>query len=411
MVEKTVETVFVVRVPPLSADEFITEWNETFNSKVRLMPHLAMRSLHTIVGLCLRDVNIEYGGDYVDLRDSSIVMQDSGTGKKPTIAFVEEITSKLGYTFRRRSNITPAGALGTIRLKNGEPTEIAGDLKTFDLVTCSEADSILYTKIDSFGNDLLTNICESQDSKNKISRRLAEGEVAPYSSKTSLFLTTTVPPALVNPRWLEKGLFQRFGIAIREVPIETYKAVRDELVDSVGKSCENNDKSIEELAKELARKRTALPSPKFTFSKDVKEAIKEKCHLLDEILENLKNETLLARTKSFTVRRDLKLITYVCHHAWLDNRQELGTADVEYGFEVAKQSWNDILNFFGRKASRVTSCSEEIVKLLSDGNIRTTSYFYEELGNRFQKENIRYHLSKLVENEAIQRIEKDQYKL
>lgn len=330
LIEKTAETMLVVRVPPIGADDLIAEWNKAFKAKVRLMPHLAVRSLHTIVGLCLSHVTIEYRGDRTDLRDSSIVMQDSGTGKKPTIQFVEEVAGFLGFSYRRRSNITPAGALGTIRLKNGEPVEITGDLKTFDLVTCAEADNILYTRIDSFGNDLLTNICESQDTENKISRRLAEGEVGPYSSKTSLFLTTTVPQALVNPRWLEKGLFQRFGIAIKEVPIETYKAVRDELVDTVGEPCEVGDKAVQELAKELHRKRSACATPKFVFSAEVKEAIKEEGHSLDKMLEDMRNETLISKTKSFTIRRDLKMITYACHHAWLDNRQKLNEADVEY---------------------------------------------------------------------------------
>jgi hypothetical protein len=412
LIQSTVETLVVVRVPPVSADDFIDEWNEAFNSKVREMPHLAIRSLHTIVGLCLGHVTIEYKGNCTDLRDSSLVMQDSGTGKKPTIEFVERMASVLGYSYRRRSNITPAGALGTVRLKKDKPMEFTGDLKTYDLITCAEADSILYTKIDSFGNDLLTNICESQDPENRISRRLAEGEIEPYTSKTSLFLTTTIPSqAFLNPRWFEKGLFQRFGIAIKEIPIETYKAVRDELVDSVGEPCEHNDRAIDGLAKELERKRSACPNPKFCFARGVKDEIRQKCHALDKMLEDMNNETILNRTKSFTIRRDLKMITYACHHAWLDNRQELASADIEYGFSVSQQSWNDILNFVGRKTSKVVSCGEAIMQLLKDGKVRATADFYEELGAKFRKENIRYHLSQLATREAIRKIAKDQYTL
>jgi hypothetical protein len=409
--ENALHATLVVRVPPLSDDEFITEWNEAFNAKVRLMPHLAVRSLHTIVGLCLSHVTIEYKGDRTDLRDSSIVMQDSGTGKKPTVEFVERIAALLSFSYRRRSSITAAGSVGTIRLKNGEPVEIAGDLKTFDLVTCAEADSILYQKIDPYGNDLLTNICESQDSENVISRRLAEGEVQPYTSNTSLFLTTTIPRGLINPRWLEKGLFQRFGIAIKDVPLDTYKSVRDELVDSVGESCDSNEKAIAELAKELKRKLAAIPNPNFTFPEEVKEAIKERGHSLDKMLEDMNNVTILEMTKSFTIRRDLKMITYACHHAWLDNRQELSTDDVNYGFNVSQQSWGDILNFVGRKTSKVISCGEAIVQLLGDGKVRATADFYKELGEKFNKENIRYHLSKLAAKEAIHKIDKDQYRL
>lgn len=410
MAESMHETTITLRVPPLNADEFVAEWNETFNAKVRLMPHLAVRSLHTIVGLCLSDVTIEYRGDRTDLRDSSIVMQDSGTGKKPTIEFVEKMAELLGYSCRRRNNITAPGAVGTIRIKNSESVEIEGDLKTYNLVTCAEADSILYQKIDTYGNDLLTNICESQDSENVISRRLAEGEVQPYTSKTSLFLTTTVPTGLINPRWLEKGLFQRFGIAVKEVPIAIYKRVRDELVESVGEPCGSNDRAVEELARELGRKRIACASPKFTFPKDVKDEIREKCHNLDRMLEDL-SPPIIAILKSFTIRRDLKMITYACHHAWLDNRQELATADVDYGFSVSQQSWNDILNFISRKTTRVTSCGDAIVGLLSDGKVRATADFYRELGDRFHRENIRYHLSQLANSKKIQRIEKDQYKL
>ncbi len=413
MTQSLEDVMFAVRVPPFGAEEFIAAWNDAFNAKVRQMPHLAVRSLHTVVGLCLSHVTISYRGDCTDLRDSSIVMQDSGTGKKPTLQFVEKMADLLSCSNCRRSNITPAGAVGTIRLKNGAPVEYEGDLKKYDLVTCAEADSILYTKIDSFGNDLLTNICESQDASNKISRRLAEGIVEPYSSKTSLFLTTTVPPRLdwKDQRWFDKGLFQRFGIAIKEIPLETYKSVRDELVDSVGESCEGNDRAIEELAKELDRKRKTCGTPKFAFSAEVKEKIIESCHSLDKMLEDMKNEAILNITKSFTIRRDLKMITYACHHAWLDNRQELSTEDVEYGFEVSKQSWDDVLNFVGRKTSKVSSCRDAIVRLLSDGNIRATADFYKELCDRFSKENIRYHLSQLTAGNMIQRIDKDQYKL
>lgn len=410
MIQSNAETLVVVRVPPVSADDFIYEWNEVFNAKVRLMPHLAVRSLHTIVGLCLSHVVIDYRGDRSDLRDSSIVMQDSGTGKKPTIEFVEKMASLLGYRYRRRSSITAAGAIGTIRLRKDKCEEIEGDLKKYDLVTCAESDSLLYQKIDPYGNDLLTNICESQDSENVISRRLAEGEVQPYASNTSLFLTTTVPPGLINPRWLEKGLFQRFGIAIKEVPIGTYKAVRDELVESVGEPCDTSDKAVEELAKELKRKRSACATPKFTFPREVKDEIREQCHRLDKMLEDL-SPTIIDRLKSFTVRRDLKMITYACHHAWLDNRQQLTTADVKYGFSVSQQSWNDILNFISRKASKVISCGEAIVQLLKDGNVRATADFYKALGDRFNKENIRYFLSQLANKGMIQRLEKDQYKL
>ena len=411
MIETTVHTMFVARVPPASADDFIDEWNEAFSSKVREMPHLAVRSLHTIVGLCLGHVNVAYKGNRADLRDSSLIMQDSGTGKKPTIEFVEKIAAMLGYSYRRRSNITASGAIGTIRLRKDKSEEIEGDLKKYDLVTCAEADSILYQKIDSYGNDLLTNICESQDSENVISRRLAEGEVQPYTSRTSLFLTTTAPRALISPRWIEKGLFQRFGITIKEVPLDTYKSVRDELVDSVGESCSGNDKAIEELAKELRRKRAAIPNPNFAFSKEVKETFKERGYSLDKMLEDMNNRIILDMTKSFTIRRDLKTITYACHHAWLDNRQELTSADTEYGFSVSQQSWNDVLNFVGRKTSKVVSCGEAITQLLKDGKVRATADFYQELGAKFHKGNVRYHLSQLATKEAIHRIAKDQYTL
>lgn len=411
MTQSLEDVMFTVRVPPFSAEEFITAWDNAFNSRVRQMPHLAVRSLHTIVGLCLSHVTIEYKGNRTDLRDSSIVMQDSGTGKKPTIEFVEKMAAMLSFSYRRRSNITASGAIGTIRLRRNKAEEIEGDLKKFDLVACAEADSSLYQKTDAYGNDLLANICESQDSENVISRRLAEGEVQPYTSKTSLFLTTTVPRGLINPRWLEKGLFQRFGIAIKEVPLETYKSVRDELVESVGESCNNSDKAVEELAKELKRKRNACATPKFSFPKEIKDEIREKCHGLDKMLEDMNDEAILNVTKSFTIRRDLKMITYACHHAWLDNRQELCAADVDYGFSVSQQSWNDILNFVGRKTSRVVSCGEAIIQLLGDGNVRATADFYRELGDRYHKENIRYHLSQLTARNAIQRIDKDQYKL
>ncbi len=411
MLENLSHVLLAVRVPPLNADDFISEWNDTFSTKVRMMPHLAVRSLHTIVGLCLNQVTIEYRGDCTDMRDSSIIMQDSGTGKKPTIEFVEKMADLLGYSYRRRSNITASGAIGTVRLKKEKSEEIEGDLKKYDLVTCAEADSILYQKIDSYGNDLLTNICESQDPGNTISRRLAEGEVKPYTSNTSLFLTTTVPPGLINTRWFEKGLFQRFGIAIKEIPHETYKAVRDELVDSVGESCKRNETAVIELARELKRKRDNCYTPKFTFSQSVKDEIKGKCHSLDKMLEEIKNENILRITKSFTIRRDLKMITYACHHCWLDNRQELSTADVDYGFGVSQQSWHDILNFVGRKTTKVTTCGEAIVQLLGDGKTRATADFYKELGNKFSKENIRYHLSQLASKNAIKRIDKDQYQL
>lgn len=157
------------------------------------MPHLATRTLHTTIGLLLRDVKFHYRDGCSDLRDSTIVQQDSGTGKKPAIEFVEEIARHLDFSVRRRSSITSAGAIGTLFEKKGGIFETQGDLRVFDLITCSEADSILYTPMDKFGNDLLTNLCESQDPNNVISKRLARGEITPFTSKSSLFLTTTIP--------------------------------------------------------------------------------------------------------------------------------------------------------------------------------------------------------------------------
>ena len=397
------------------AEKFIQEWNDAFSLKVFQMPHLAKRCLHTIVGLMLRDVKLCFQGSYTDLRDSSIIMQDSGTGKKPTIEFLEGIAKKLGFKFRRRSTITSAGAVGTVVIEDiidsdtnckiKAPVVVDGDLKTLDLLTCSEADSILYSRIDAFGNDLLTNLCDSQDAENQISKKLANGEVEPFTSKTTLFLTTTVPKT-INPRWFEKGLFQRFGISIKTISFEQYQDIRNEIFNNLGKGSDST-KTIDDLVTSLK----VRPIPKhFEISEEIKGKLLEKAKLLDQMLIDLKNPEIQATLKSFTNRRDLKLVVYACHHAWLDERNELNGSDVEYAFEVSRESWNDILNFIGHKTSEVKSCREAILGLMADGKTRKTDDIAKSLPT-FKRNNIYWSLSNLKDEGKLAYPERDTYRL
>jgi len=396
-----------------SADDFITEWNTVFGQKVFDMPHMATRALHTTIGLILKDVNVHFKGSYTDLRDSSIVMQDSGTGKKPTIEFLEEVVECLGLEFRRRSTITSAGAVGTIVIedvidpetgcKQRQGIVVFGDLKNLDLITCSEADSILYSKIDSFGNDLLTNICDSQDPKNLISKKLANGEVKPFTSHTSFFLTTTIPSA-VNPRWFEKGLFQRFGISIKRVNFDKYQEIRDSLITAVGEEVDLSSE-IKQLAEALKSKN--VPE-KFEFAPEIRSGFLEKARLLDKTLTDLKNSAILNSLKSFTVRRDLKMITYACHHAWLDERSKLTIKDIDYAYEVSSESWRDVLNFVCRNASTTQSCPNAILSVMSDGKLRSIDEIREKLKG-FSDENIRYSLSVLVKSRMLNHPQRTHY--
>ena len=387
----------------LDASQFINQYNSVFSRKVFQMPHFATRSLHTVIGILLRDVQVYFGGSNIDLRNSSIVMQSSGAGKQPTIEFILEIVKHFGIDFRPRKMITSAGAVGTIV----DGKEVPGDLKKLDLIVCAEGDSILYPQMDRFGGDLLTDLCISQDANNSITKRLAAGEIEPYTSKTSFFITTTVP-VRINPRWVEKGLFQRFGMNIKDVEIPVYQGVRNEVVDKIG---EKDDLSgdIEVLAAIL----TLKPIPKeFIFSKKIKEEIKAKAQVLDKVLIDFTKPYVKTTAKTFTIRRDLKMIVYACHHAFLDNRNEINSEDVNYAYNISSGSWQDILSFIGREPCTVKSCSQAILNLINNGadeETWNTEFLVPKLPD-FTYENIKQQLSYLNARGEIQRIERGLYK-
>jgi hypothetical protein len=386
------------------ADAFIERWNTVFAERVFQMPHLATRTLHTTIGMMLRDKIIYYLDDCVDLRNSSIVLQDSGTGKKPTLDFIEEMATELDFICRRRSSITSAGAIGTLCEKKGEILESEGDLKLYDLLTCAEADSILYSRTDEYGNDLLTNLGQSQETKNLISKRLAKGEIKPFISNASLFLTSTVPPIL-NPRWFHKDIFQRLGVNIKVVPHSVYKEVRDEVIDSLGKKA-GSPSGVKELAEHL--KNLKIPTEDFVFTSEIRNQIKEKGHLLDKKLEDLNSLKVLEQCKSFTVRRELQMAVYACHHSWLDGRIELNKEDVEYACKVSFESWNDVLNYVGTKASTLETCRNAIINLMSDGKPRSLGDMHKDLP-QFNYGNIKQYATVLFEQKLLVRTERGIY--
>lgn len=185
--------------------------------------------------------------------------------------------------------------------------------------------------------------------------------------------------------------------------MSVYQGVRDEIT-ATRKKVEVST-NIKQLAETLKSK--VVPE-KFDFSKTIKNKIHEKAHSLDQILIELRNPQILKLTKSFTIRRDLKMITYACHHAFLDNRKEINSQDVNYGFEVSLQSWNDILNFVGRKTSEIESCSDAVLRLMNDGKIRSTGEIAEAL-DQFKAGNISYTLSTLTSKGLLNKLERNQY--
>jgi hypothetical protein len=399
-----------IEVSPVS--QFIEKYNNTFSMKVFGMPHLATRSMHTIIGLRLSGVIIHFDGSECDCRDSSIIMQDSGTGKKGAIEFVEQVAEGLGFDYRRRSTITSAGAIGTLDIqetidetscKVKKPVVVEGDLKNLPLLTCDEADSIFYARADNFGSDLLTNLCDSQDTHNKISKRMAHGEVPTFESHTSLFFTTTVP-ASINPRWFTKGLFQRFGIAIKTVELQEYCDIRDQIIRSAGNFLDPAPK-IAELVNDLK----SMPIPTdFHISPTIREEILTYCYKLDQTLRDFHDTTLEKKAKTFTNRRDIKMVVYACHHAFLDKRDYLDSSDTLYAFGVSAESWRDILNFLSQ-AKKVPSCSNSILDLMSDLKARSTLEIREAL-SQWTETNVRTNLSILTHKKELERIDRDLYR-
>lgn len=324
------------------ADEFIEEWKKRFALKCKLNPHLALPTLHNVLGVILRDSKIHYGAEYTDLRTSLLVIQDSGAGKKPAMEFAESIVQGVlsKCAIARRSSLTSAGAVGTlIETKMKTYIPVYGDLKNIDYLVVSEAGSLLETKMDPYGNDLLRNICESQDTNNKISKKLAKGEIPPFTSKTVLSLWT-VPPPNVSTLITRSGLIQRFIFVFKSVSLDEYEVLSDEILSSIGTKVDEKA-NVQPLIDTLKQKPII---DEFTFQEYTKHLILEKKKLFDEILVDA-GEKFVKELKSFTVRRDLLMVKLAAQHAWLDQRNNVEPVDIEYAFEISEELWNNLLAF------------------------------------------------------------------
>lgn len=337
------------------ADGFIKEWKIRFELKCKRNPHLVLPVLHTVIGAILRDTRVYYDAESFDLRTSLLVVQDSGTGKKPAMEFTEAVIKGVLPKFRvkRRRTITSAGALGA--LKNEEATDsatgskvtktvpIKGDLEEVDFISVSEAGSLLETRQDQWGNDLIRDICESQDTNNKLSRRLRDGEVPEFTSKTILSLWS-VPPTNISTLVTRSGLIQRFIPIFKIVPFKEYQELRDELVSRMGIKVDE-EANVQPLIVALKNKPVIR---EFEFNPETREAIIKKGESLDEMLLDA-GADYVERLKSFTVRREVLLTKLAVHHAWLDERKSVEPLDVEYAFDLLKGLWESMLEFFEDK--------------------------------------------------------------
>lgn len=280
-----------VKTADSKADLFIEQWKASFKNKCKRNSHLMLPVLHNVIGAILRDVKIYYDSEWFDLRTSLLVIQDSGTGKKPTMEFIEAVVAGVlpNFKVKRRRNITSAGAIGSIRTekvvdeKTGatytQAVPIKGDLEELDFIFYSEAGSLLESRPDDWGNDLLRDICESQDADNKLSKRLKDGEIPEFSSQTILSLWT-VPPNNISTLVTKTGLIQRFIPVFKSVPFDEYRNVRTEIISRLGVKieAENNVKPLIDALK-------AKPMvTEFTFSEDTRRTIIEKSKKLDEVL-------------------------------------------------------------------------------------------------------------------------------
>jgi hypothetical protein len=351
------------------ASAFIEDWKRRFEKKCKLNPHLVLPVMHSVIGAILREVRIHYDAENVDMRTSLLVIQDSGTGKKPAMEFSEKIVQGVlpDFVVKRRSNLTSAGAVGTLtEAEIIEPTSktkiktyipVYGDLKTTDFLSISEAGSLLETKMDQFGNDLLRNICESQDTDNKISKKLAKGEVPEFTSKTVLSLWT-VPPSNINKLVTQTGLIQRFIPVFKTVTLSEYKSLRTEIISSLGQ--EVDEASNIQPVVDILKNKPLID--KFHFGSDTKKAICSKALVLDGILLDVGAE-YVDRLKSFTVRRDLLMAKLAAQHAWLDERSNVEPEDVEYAFKLLEELWISMLDFFKERWNLADTNDKEHIAL------------------------------------------------
>jgi hypothetical protein len=337
------------------AELFIDHWKTSFGNKCKRNPHLALPVMHNVIGAILRDVRIYYDSEWFDLRTSLLVIQDSGTGKKPAMEFAEGVVNGVlpAFKIKRRRNITSAGAIGGLTTqqvvdeKKGttstEAVPVKGDLETVDFLSYSEAGSLLETKADSWGNDLLKDICESQDANNKLSKRLKDGEIPEFTSKTVLSLWT-VPPANISTLVAKTGLIQRFIPVFKSIPFDEYRSLRNEIVSKLGNKVDE-ETNLKPIIDSLKAKPMITD---FKFTEETKSAIIEKSELLDEALLAA-GADYVDRLKSFTVRRDLLMVKLAIQHTWLDERNNVEPIDIEYAFKLMDGLWNSMLEFFIEK--------------------------------------------------------------
>jgi len=395
-----------------SADEFIAEWHRLFGKRVYNMPHLSTRSLHTTVGVRLRKSLVTYDKNFIDCRDSTLGMQTSGTGKEPTIVFTRKMVSyfpdvRIEQTVRRK-NITSAGATGTI----SDSKFVRGDLQDYLFIACAEADSLFNARIDSFGNDLITDLCVSQDPTGIISKKLAGGSIPEYHSESSLFLMTTIPPA-VNARWITKGLFQRFSVVVKKISAEVCQDTANKIIDNLNviKQDENVDADMEILMSTMS----AMPVPEnFEIPYTMKPLLKKKVGLLvgkiREWTPKIPRKDLRDSLNSFIIRNTLNMIKYACHHAFLDCRNFVTAEDVEYAYPIADECWTDVLRLFEMQPSQVRrGANKAILELMNDFKKRTLSEIHRDLHEEFTHDNIKVTSQNLYKNGELDRVERGVY--
>lgn len=369
------------------AEAFVEQWKNRFAAKCKQNSHLSLPAMHNVIGTILRDVKIHYGAEYIDLRTSLLVIQNSGTGKKPAMEFAESVVTSVlpEIVVKRRSMLTSAGALGGLKPEMVEDMEtgqkvsrevpVKGDLEIVDYLSVSEAGSLLECKPDQWGNDLLRNICESQDTNNKMSRRLKDGEVPEFTSKTVLSLWT-VPPANISTLVTRSGLIQRFIPVFKTVSMAEYRSLRTEIISSLGEEVDESS-NIQPLV-DILRNKPIINH--FLYGGDTKAAICARADALDEILLDIGAE-YVDRLKSFTIRRDLLMVKLATQHAWLDERCKVEPKDVEYAFELMQELWTSMLDFFVDRWNLGDTNDKEHIALgiIEVGKVVDINEFYASL--------------------------------
>lgn len=221
-------------------ENLFAHWCDSFLRTSVNNQFYASGAFHLLFGQLpnIRNIKIQRGNSgYIDPRVHLAFLAPSASGKGEGLKFITRMCTMTGIHLQSVGRVTDAALLGTWRRgEEGELNYSPGWLHPdsgIDILSASEATNIIKDpdrdrEAAELMNTLQSVMNDMDSPDNLISKKLAEGEPIEFYPRCSLLLTT-FPPSYFDEILLERGLFQRMYLHIKESDQKTREKEKKQL--------------------------------------------------------------------------------------------------------------------------------------------------------------------------------------